>query len=111
MIDLESDSELDVLLDGMRAGADLMEKNKKTKTRRVKERENSDSDYVIKFNETTGEKRRKKKKESELYEVDAVTGKAKVDSRTGKFIRNKNRPARKEHYSTGESSYADEELY
>ena len=50
MIDLESDSELDVLLDGMRAGADLMEKNKKTKHRRTKERENSDSDYIIKFN-------------------------------------------------------------
>ena len=40
-----------------------------------------------------------------------MTGKPKIDPRTGRPIRNKKRPARKEYYSTGESSYDSADVY
>jgi hypothetical protein len=43
--------------------------------------------------------------------MDPVTGLPMIDLVTGKPIRNKNRPKRKDHYSTGESSFADEDVY
>jgi len=110
-LDLSDDSDLEILIKGMRAGADLMEKKKKVKGRRERERENSDSDYDMNFNKVTGETRRKKKADKDLYVMDEVTGLAKVDPATGLKIRNPKRHKRKDHYSTGESSFCDEDVY
>ena len=60
----------------------------------------------------TGKKIRGKKLDmSDLYEIDPNTGQPKIDKLTGGPMRNRKRPHRKEHYSTGESSYHSADLY
>jgi hypothetical protein len=106
----DTDSDVGVQAKRMKAGLDIVRKVRK-KRRRMRARDNSDSDYDVSINEVTGERRRKKKKDSELYEIDPVTGKVKIDPKTGAKMRNKKRAFRKEHYSTGESSYESGDLY